>query len=82
MPWQVMQPATSRPSVRSGASWYHQPVVWLGVAVFVASLAGCVWIIVAAARHADPPVQTAPAGVFGVPSSAHSSSPAPPEARP
>jgi hypothetical protein len=76
-----MHPATDNASLRSRASWYRQPVVWLGAAIFVTSLAGCVWIIVAAARHADPPVQAAPAGVLGVPSSAHSSRP-PAEARP
>ena len=30
---------------RAGA-WYRQPVLWLGAAVFAASMAGCIWIIV------------------------------------
>lgn len=49
--------------------WYRQPVVWLGALIFVASLAGCVWMIVLGARHADEPV---PAGmtVFKVPTTA------------
>jgi hypothetical protein len=76
-----MQPATDNVASTPRGRWYRQPVVWLGAAIFAASLAGCVWIIVAAARHADPPVHTAPAGVLGVPSSAHSTR-TPPEARP
>jgi len=38
---------------RSQGPW-RQPVVWLGVALFVASLAGCVLMIVLAMRHPDP----------------------------
>ncbi len=53
-------------------AWYRQPILWLGAAIFGASLAGCVWMIVLGARHADEPVD-APHAVFGVPSSAHSS---------
>jgi hypothetical protein len=37
---------------RSQGPW-RQPVVWLGVALFVASLAGCVLMIVLAMRHPD-----------------------------
>ena len=33
---------------------WRQPVVWLGAAVFLASLIGCVVIIVLAGRHDDP----------------------------
>lgn len=47
--------------------WYRQPVVWLGVLLFAASLAGCVWMIVLGARHADTPVPTAGGEVFRVP---------------
>ena len=63
-----------------GSTWYHQPVVWLGIAVFLASIAGCVWLIVVSVRYADTPLTTAHA-VFGVPVSTHSaprSLPAPP----
>lgn len=48
--------------------WYQQPVVWLGLAIFVASLAGCVWMIVLGARYADPPVAIEGEMVFKVPS--------------
>lgn len=47
-------------------SWYSQPVVWLGVAVFAASLAGCVWLIVLGARDDDSRIPTSHQ-VFGVP---------------
>jgi len=48
------------------SSWYRQPVLWFGVLVFIASLAGCVWLIVVSVRHADIPMDT-PHTVFGVP---------------
>ncbi|MEP6897242.1 MAG: hypothetical protein ABI870_01815 [Rhodanobacter sp.] len=64
----------------SSSAWYRQPVLWLGIAVFVASIGGCVWMIVLGTRHADIPLETSHA-VFGVPVSAHSSSSSPP-ARP
>lgn len=68
--------ASSAPLTRR--NWYQQPVLWLGVAVFIASLAGCVWMIVLGVRHADTPVDTAHT-VFGVPVSSHTSAtPAPP----
>jgi len=37
-------------------AWFRQPVLWLGVAIFVASLLGCVITIVIATRNADVPV--------------------------
>ncbi|MDR2213871.1 MAG: hypothetical protein LBE21_09640, partial [Pseudomonadales bacterium] len=48
------------------ARWYHQPILWLGLVLFAASLAGCIWLIVLAERHADPPVPT-DAALFDVP---------------
>ena len=64
-------------TARTASAWYRQPVLWLGVFVFVASLAGCVWIIMLGASHADTPLNT-PHTVFGVPVSAHSSANPPP----
>ncbi|HEY6544312.1 MAG TPA: hypothetical protein VIZ64_05410 [Dokdonella sp.] len=52
------------PKPRGG--WYRQPVAWLGLAIFVASLAGCIWMIVLGSRHADEAVPTG-ARVFKVP---------------
>lgn len=76
-------PAANDPAIRSTSTWYRQPVLWLGIAVFLASLAGCVWMIVLGARHADTPLDT-PHTVFGVPVAPHSAArphgppPAPP----
>ncbi|WP_266182700.1 hypothetical protein [Dyella humicola] len=63
-------PTRSKPSASATSGWHRQPIVWLGVMVFGASLAGCVWMIMLGARHADTPVD-APHAVFGVPSSTH-----------
>ncbi len=63
------------PPNKTAGRWYRQPILWFGIAVFVASIAGCVWIIVASARSADIPLPTSHT-VFGVPASAHSSAPA------
>ena len=68
-------------ALHAGSAWYHQPVLWLGIAVFVASLAGCVWLIVVSVRYADTPLDTSPA-VFGVPASAHSAPRPPPDPTP
>jgi hypothetical protein len=40
-------------------AWYRQPVLWLGAAVFAASLAGCIATIVVSSRHVDAPVRDA-----------------------
>lgn len=64
-------------AARMAPAWYRQPVLWLGIAIFVGSLAGCVWMIVLGARHADTPLDTSHT-VFGVPVSAHSSASPPP----
>ena len=53
-------PPLRRPSdvkaVRDPDAWFRQPVLWLGVAIFVASLMGCIVTIVIATRNADVPV--------------------------
>lgn len=75
---------SSSPDLRdsSASSWYRQPVLWLGLAVFVASIAGCIWLIVVSVRYADTPLTTSPS-VFGVPVSAHSTAhPAPASSTP
>lgn len=56
------------------SSWYRQPVLWLGIAVFLASIAGCIWLIVVSVRYADTPLTTSQS-VFGVPVSARSAAP-------
>ncbi|OOG38532.1 MULTISPECIES: hypothetical protein [unclassified Rhodanobacter] len=72
-----MMPRHDARDLSSASSWYRQPVLWLGVVVFAASMAGCVWLIVVSSRHADIPVDTSHT-VFGVPSSSHSSNGPPP----
>jgi hypothetical protein len=66
----------SAPPTKPDGRWYRQPFLWFGLAVFVASVAGCAWIIVASIRSADLPLQTSHT-VFGVPVSAHSTPPPP-----
>jgi len=52
-------------------------VVWLGIAVFAASIAGSIWLIVASARYDDEDARL-PTGrqVFGVPSQSTTTAPA------
>ena len=57
-------PSTDRQSRRACA---RQPVVWLGGAIFLASLAGCVLMIVLGATVADPPVPTPRGEILKVP---------------
>lgn len=51
----------------SRSAWYRQPVVWLGALLFAASLAGCVWMIVLGARHADEPLETGATEILRMP---------------
>lgn len=64
-PIKAMQPHADR-AAPPGA-WYRQPIAWLGVLVFAASIAGCIWIIVAGQQYADAPLETSHGTVFGVP---------------
>jgi hypothetical protein len=41
---------------RDAGAWFRQPVVWLGAAILLASIVGCITTIVLAWRHADAPV--------------------------
>lgn len=53
----MTRPALNDPHSRSDSrAWYRQPIIWMGAAVLAASIAGCVWLIVVAERHADPPL--------------------------
>ncbi|MFA7506133.1 MAG: hypothetical protein WCZ28_15645 [Burkholderiaceae bacterium] len=52
---------------RSHAPWYRQPLFWLGSFILIASLAGCVWMIVMAARYPDPPLDTGSQQMFRMP---------------
>lgn len=46
--------------------WRRDPVVWLGTAVFAASVAGCAWMVVLGLRYHDEPLD-APRTVFTLP---------------
>ncbi len=37
-------------------AWYRQPVLWLGIGIFLASMAGCILMIVIGAGSVDPPL--------------------------
>ena len=59
----------------STGAWYRQPVLWLGAAIFVASLAGCIATIVVSSHHVDAPVQDAhPHTLLDMPVHAHEKS--------
>ncbi|WP_197706821.1 hypothetical protein [Sterolibacterium denitrificans] len=60
-----MSPAAE--TVEAGA-WYRQPVVWLGLVILLASVAGCIALMVLGARHDHDPSSAVQGGsVFGVP---------------
>lgn len=60
----------TRDSQHERLPWYRVPVAWLGLLVFVASLAGCVWIIVVSTQYRDEPVPAGTHAVMGVPAHA------------
>jgi len=55
--------------------WYQQPVVWLGVVLFTAVIAGGIATIMVASRYADEPLPAAADAVFKVPVARPGSSP-------
>ena len=64
-----MKPPSSQPE---RVAWYRVPVAWLGILVFAASIAGCVWIIVASVQYRDEPLPMPAAhSVLGVPAHPH-----------
>jgi hypothetical protein len=62
---------TKRPpphtDIAAAGVWYRQPVLWLGMLLFAASLAGCILMIVLGARHRDEPLPTAGGEVAHMP---------------
>jgi hypothetical protein len=59
-----MQTHASQPE---RVAWYRVPVAWLGLLIFVASLAGCVWIIATSVQYRDEAVRAPGHSVLGVP---------------
>jgi hypothetical protein len=49
----------------SNERWYRLPVLWLGAAILLACIVGCITTIVLASRHPDEPVATSFAGSLG-----------------
>lgn len=43
-------------TVGTGGRWYRQPILWLGIAVFLASLVGCISMVVLGSQYADEPL--------------------------
>jgi hypothetical protein len=64
----VIRPAANDRAPRDDSrAWYRQSIVWLGAAVFAASIAGCIWLIVVAQRSADPALPDVGAQIMKVP---------------
>jgi hypothetical protein len=64
----VIRPTRNETSPRDNSrAWYRQGIVWLGVAVFAASIAGCIWLIVVAERNADPALPNTGPQIMKVP---------------
>jgi hypothetical protein len=51
---------------QANEAWYRQPVLWLGMVIFAASLAGCIWLITVSLRHDETP-QHRVQSILGVP---------------
>ena len=47
--------------------WYGQPVVWLSAAILLASLFGCIGLIISASRYPDEPVRLSSDELLHVP---------------
>jgi hypothetical protein len=47
--------------------WYQLPLAWLGIAMFAASLAGCLWIILLATRYPDDSLPASDEHLFKMP---------------
>lgn len=64
----VIRPTRNETLPRDNSrAWYRQGIVWLGAAVFAASIAGCIWLIIVAERHADPPLPITGPQIMKVP---------------
>lgn len=62
-------------SAHAPTAWYRVPVVWLGILIFVVSMAGCVWIIVVSTHYRDQPVAAPAHAVLGMPVHPHPAAP-------
>lgn len=55
------------PRPRHRERWYRSPILWLGVAMFAASLGGCIVTILLALEHADTPLSVEGERLLNVP---------------
>jgi hypothetical protein len=51
----------------SDVRWYQLPLAWLGIAMFAASLAGCVWIILLSVQYPDDSLPASDEHLFKMP---------------
>lgn len=53
-----VNPTTAGATASPGTDerWYRLPVVWLGAAIFFASIAGCISMVILASRYPDEPL--------------------------
>lgn len=58
-------------------AWYRQPIAWLGVAIFLVSMAGCVWMIMVSLRYDETLTHDASTTILGVPATAQSAAATP-----
>jgi hypothetical protein len=63
----LSRPADSAPL--RPTEWHQQPIVWLGLFLFCASLAACVLTIVIGERYADQPLPTSGVSILAMPMS-------------
>ena len=55
------------PRPQNRERWYRSPILWLGAAMFAASLAGCIVTILLALEHADTPLSVEGERLLNVP---------------
>ncbi len=65
-------PARDPAGARARRRWFRAPILWLGVVLFAASIAGCILTIALALRHADAPLPVEGAELLKVPVAAAS----------
>jgi hypothetical protein len=53
-----------------GGRWYRQPILWLAAAIFFASLAGCIGMVVVGSRYADESLDVSDEQLLKMPTSA------------
>lgn len=53
------------------AAWYRQPILWLGGALFAATVAGCIALLVLASRYDDERLPEAAPTILKMPAERH-----------